>query len=302
MPEDAVDTSLDSSAALVPSGTRVVAVGAADGPLADELRGRGCDVVPIEPDAVDSGEEGLEAVLLEGTLERATDPHALLGRIRAALADDGCVIVSVRNVAHADVRLALLDGDFLLEGDSTRAFTREGLRNLLESAGYVATTWRRERRDSSRHVVDPALGRRLDADGEATTYRFVVRAVPANEAARLRELHRELQDARAALAERDERLAAAERRLGEADAEMFRLTGTPGTAAELEAMAEREDELRALLLDAQEQLLRRDEELERLAMGTVRAQRVVLRRQLAERYPVLTDVYRRARARISRPG
>src|SRR6202011_5021117 len=118
------------------------------------------------------------------------DPLRVLPAARQLLESQGTVVLSVPNVAHADVRLALLKGTFpyrpygLLDQTHLRFFTRESITNLLADAGFVATEVQRmivpaftselklDRGDFPPAVVDLVL-----ADPEAEVYQFVVRAV-----------------------------------------------------------------------------------------------------------------------------
>jgi O-antigen biosynthesis protein len=129
-------------------------------------------------------------VVFGDVLEHLRDPMPVLRRARALLAPGGSVVISVPNVAHGDVRLALLLGRFrytklgLLDETHTRFFTRENLDPFLRDAGFVAVDVRRTaaplfgtevgvREDE----VDPAVVARLREDPEAETYQFVLRAV-----------------------------------------------------------------------------------------------------------------------------
>jgi peptidoglycan hydrolase CwlO-like protein len=107
-------------------------------------------------------------------------------------------------VAHGSVRLALLNGEFryreagLLDGTHLRFFTRDSVRDLFESTGYVISTWLRRHGDIAAveipvlpSQVPPEIWERLKADPEATTYQFVVRAVPAGSAAAIHHLRSE---------------------------------------------------------------------------------------------------------------
>ena len=102
-------------------------------------------------------------------------------------------MISLPNVAHADIALSLHLGRFnyndygLLDRTHLRFFTLETIENLLEQAGLVAIDVRR--------VIRPAFETELGLDpsefspqtvesvlshAEAETYQFVVRALPHN--------------------------------------------------------------------------------------------------------------------------
>jgi len=238
---------------LVQPGSRVLEFGTATGYMSQVLRDRlGATVVGVELNAgaaeeamaycerviigdaeeidlaAELGHERFDFVLFADVLEHLRYPGALLERVRPFVAEGGSIIVSIPNVAHASVRMALLAGSFryreqgLLDETHLRFFTREGLQDLLESSGYVVTQWNRRRIEPEETEI-PVPSSLPDevrawatADPEATTYQFVVRATPAEPAAQLQALrtqltqaHEELEDRRARVeyleAELDER-------------------------------------------------------------------------------------------------
>jgi 2-polyprenyl-3-methyl-5-hydroxy-6-metoxy-1,4-benzoquinol methylase len=83
-----------------------------------------------------------DRVLLLDVLEHLVRPEQLLAEAKSALNANGCLIVSLPNVAHFAVRLALLFGQFnyaergILDRTHLRFFTRKTARRLLEAAGY----------------------------------------------------------------------------------------------------------------------------------------------------------------------
>jgi glycosyltransferase involved in cell wall biosynthesis len=83
-----------------------------------------------------------DRVLLLDVLEHLVRPDRLLSEAKAALGADGCLVVSLPNVAHFAVRLALLFGRFnyvergILDRTHLRFFTRQTAQRLLEDAGY----------------------------------------------------------------------------------------------------------------------------------------------------------------------
>jgi O-antigen biosynthesis protein len=255
---------------LVPSESRVLEFGCATGYMSEVLRTRlGCSVtcVEISPEAasiaVDHcdnvivgdaeeldydellGDERFDAVLFADVLEHLRDPGALLRRVRPFLSDEGVVIASLPNVAHASVRLALLGGQFryrdtgLLDETHIRFFTHDSIQDLFEEAGYTITHWLRMRVDVDdaeiqppAHLPNAARTWATNADPEATTYQFVVRAVPSGDARELAGTRAELHDAQDELADLrgaldEERAAAAE--LGQRIEELERVTSDRAT-------------------------------------------------------------------------
>jgi methionine biosynthesis protein MetW len=223
---------------LVPEGSSVLEFGCATGYMSDVLtRRKGCRVTGIEldPEAAAEasshcervivgdaetldldehlGDERFDAVLFADILEHLRDPAALVRRVRPLVAEGGVVIASIPNVAHASVRLSLLAGRFryrpqgLLDETHLRFFTRDSIRDLFEETGYVATHWFRvtattgesELADDARGA--PEVEEFLARDPEATTYQFVVRAVPSRASAQLAAERSLLDEAQAELEE-----------------------------------------------------------------------------------------------------
>ncbi|GAB2685792.1 class I SAM-dependent methyltransferase [Thalassiella azotivora] len=241
---------------LVGTGKRVLDVGCASGYLGRVLMDRGCTVVGVEydPEAAAQAEDVLEKVVVADletvdlvevcgadtfdvvvfgdVLEHLKDPQRVLRRAADLLTPDGYVVISLPHVAHGDVRLALLQGRFdytptgLLDSTHLRFFTRSAVHQMLSESGFVAADFRRTTTPLfttelgvRREDFPPELVERIEQDADATTYQFVLSAVPhrGSEAVkRLHELNLELQVA-------GERLARAHRELGERDRLVQRL-------------------------------------------------------------------------------
>ena len=197
----------------VPANSRVLDLGVADGSVATVLKGMGCKVwgVELEQEAAEAaravcdevlvadlntfefanqlGGQRFDVVLMLDILEHLSDPAAVLGRVKAVVAERGWGIISLPNVAHASVRLALLNGHFrytemgLLDRTHLRFFDRAGVDDLLEQAGWgmfdmVRVTRRLGTTEIPVDDVDPVLAADLESDIEGTTYQFVVSAAP----------------------------------------------------------------------------------------------------------------------------
>ncbi len=219
--ETTVDPDGDSSHAatldIVGYNKRVLEVGCATGYFTKALKDRGCQVVGIEmdPDAAAIAEKWAERVVvgdldagtlweeLEGeqfdvitfgdVLEHLRDPLATIRASVKFLKSSGIVAVSVPNIAHGDVRMALLKGEFpyhdtgLLDRTHIQFFTKRNLENLIREAGLVPIETRRivkplfqteleiERQDVAQSTINSIL-----EDPEAETYQFVVKAVQDN--------------------------------------------------------------------------------------------------------------------------
>ncbi|WP_162942361.1 class I SAM-dependent methyltransferase [Desertimonas flava] len=193
----------------------VLELGPAAGHVTRALVDRGCQVVGIEVDpaaaaALDdvaecvvgdlddpatiskvAGERRFDVVLAGDVLEHLRDPLGTLRACREVLAPGGYIVVSVPNIAHADVTLSLLKGQFtyrnwgLLDATHIHFFTRTSLEKMIDDAGFVmvdlervtypvfATELALDRSEVSDEVVEAVLQNR-----DAETYQFVCRAVP----------------------------------------------------------------------------------------------------------------------------
>lgn len=151
---------------LVGTGKRVLELGAANGHVTKELAARGNSVVAVEiddalrdelarfadkviianlddlelPSLVDF--EQFDVVLAGDVLEHTVNTRLVLEQMRLLIKPDGHLVVSVPNIAHGDVRLALLDGEFryrdvgILDRTHRTFFTRETLVEFLEVNGF----------------------------------------------------------------------------------------------------------------------------------------------------------------------
>ena len=235
---------------LVPPATRVLEFGCATGYMSQVLKDRlGCTVVGVEIDrdaaalaeqhaervivgdaevidyAAELAGEEFDVVLFADVLEHLKEPADVLRRVRPFVAENGVVVASIPNIAHASVRLALLGGEFryrewgLLDDTHLRFFTRASIQDLFEETGYVVTHWLRQRLDVGETEikvpqVPEAVREWLASDPEATTYQFVLRALVSEPASQLKTLREELEELRP---HRDAaaQLAAAREELGE---------------------------------------------------------------------------------------
>ncbi len=191
----------------------VLEVGCAGGHVTKALADRNCTVVGVEVDAgaavaarrhagrvvvgdLDGGDvwaglagEAFDTLLFGDVLEHLRDPGTALRRSLDHLRPGGTVVISVPNVAHGDIRLALLAGTFpyrdwgLLDRTHLRFFTRSSLLELVRQAGLVPLELRRvvvplfgTELAVSRDGVDPVLVDRILQDPESETYQFVVLA------------------------------------------------------------------------------------------------------------------------------
>jgi len=265
---------------LVGEGVRVLELGPATGYMSHAFVERGCTVVGIELDPemgeragqvcervivgdldkldldAELGEERFDVIVAADVLEHLRDPLDVLTRLEKFLEPDGHFVISIPNVAHGSVRLALLSGHFdyqnigLLDSTHLRFFTRETFEQLLDEAELgLAEMHRHELNLDASEVpydeglVPPELREKLERDPDARTYQYVFKAFPM-EREGLREIQarlRELAELRVSASRDAERLAELE--------------------AAIAAIGDREGELRRALIEAHDQLLRRDSEI-----------------------------------------
>ena len=262
---------------LIGSDRRVLELGPATGSMTQVLRERGCTVVAIEVDPemakvaaqycervitadldeldldAELGTDRFDVIVAADVLEHLKDPLSALRRLRNFLKPGGHFVVSLPNIAHGSVRIALLQGHFdyqnvgLLDASHLRFFTRESIGHLFDEAELAVAQIFHQQLDIEASEVPFNVGdvpsevlAELARDPEARTYQFVIKAV-ALDAPGLRELQRRLRE----LAHEN-----AELRDAAQDTET-KVTG-------------RERELRGALISAHDQTLRRDEEIYRL--------------------------------------
>lgn len=208
---------------------RVLEAGCASGHVSEMLSGQGCSVVGVEIDEdvarsarqwtkrviVGNFDDDLlwkelegeyfDAILFGDVLEHLHDPLKTLRESVKHLLPSGMVVISVPNIAHADVKIALMNGSFpyqdsgLLDRTHLHFFTKESLLELVKEAGLVTTKFSRvtvpafsteigvARSDVDDHVLEAIL-----KDREAETYQFVVKAVRDDGAMSIEGLSEEL--------------------------------------------------------------------------------------------------------------
>ncbi len=192
---------------------KVLELGCATGHVTRALKRRGHTVVAVEIDPASAAlarevaddvivadldatpltdvvaARDFDVVLMGDVLEHLRDPLTVLREAEQTLAPGGCAVISLPNVAFADVRLALLDGlweycdDGLLDRTHLRFFTRASMFRFVSDAGLVVTEYLpvlRPHGTSNVQPADPILGRavaeHLRNDPNASVYVFVVKA------------------------------------------------------------------------------------------------------------------------------
>ena len=223
MPDYAVDidvsnpnTSHRQVLDLVGRDRRVLDVGCWTGDLGRVLVERGCEVsgVEIDPEAAAVAEQHLtrvvvadldrtplsaqfeagsfDVVVFADVLEHLHDPHQALVAARTLLAPGGRIVISVPNVSHGSLRLALLQGRWtltdtgLLDRTHIRFFTRERLAEVLAGAGLVVEELRGTLADPLKvevefdhHDLPPGVAEWVRGRPDALVYQFQCAARPA---------------------------------------------------------------------------------------------------------------------------
>lgn len=226
---------------LVGPHKRVLDVGCGGGGLARGLARQGCVVsgVEMDPEAAQEAKATLEHLVigdLEGldlveafeaesfdvvvfgdVLEHLTRPEDILRQARELLRPRGALVVSIPNVAHGDLRLSLLRGEWdyrdrgLLDDTHLRFFTRRGVDRLMAAAGFCVSDLRRVRLalfttefGLRREDFAPEIVALVEDSAESTTYQFVFRAYADT-------LDADLAQLRARVDEQDEQIVDLER-------------------------------------------------------------------------------------------
>ena len=151
--------------ARLPSGLRLLDLGAAGGYLGRAVRDRCSYMAGVEPDrslppsaregyddwrvvdALHAGDwdQPFDVVVCADVLEHLASPEAMLARIHDWLHPEGILLVSLPNVANVSIRVALLFGRFrytergILDRSHLSFYTRSSARRLLVDSGFRVT-------------------------------------------------------------------------------------------------------------------------------------------------------------------
>ena len=219
--EPDADTSHALMLDMIGVGKRVLELGCSNGYMSRLLKQRNCQVTGLDVDPLAAAEArafceevivaDLDARplvdLLPGTpfdvavfgdvLEHLRDPWRILDEARAFLAPGSFAVLSIPNVAHGSVRLALLQGSFdyqpqgLLDSTHLRFFTLRTVRELCMRSGYRIEEIRRTKADifAASDLLPPVDPKDFDEellaqirkDPEHDTIQFVIKAVPLSD-------------------------------------------------------------------------------------------------------------------------
>ena len=218
----------------IPSGATVLELGPGPGAMSRVLIERGHAVVAVEKDAdavsrlqalgvqaimadLDSADwmaalqqQRFDVVLACDVLEHLVAPDRVLRALTGAARPDGCLIVSVPNIAYLGVLAAMHTGYFdyadkgLLDRTHLRFFTRRSFESTLLINGWIPVRWEANRvpiHESEFAWCWSALpeGLRaalLDGWSDADVYQWMVEATPAAEQGWQEAMVKELQQTR----------------------------------------------------------------------------------------------------------
>ena len=241
---------------LIEGSPKVVDFGCGEGELARFLTQRGCTVFGVDIDADAAGlarefcadvliadldsasplklfpTERFDVAIFAGILGHLRKPEQLLAGTSRILRSGGCVIASILNTGHGAIRLSLFKGEMkggepaTLRG-ATRFFNRDSIEALFQDAGFVIDEIGRTTAPvfGGDKLLLPALDRtqfsdsvvaEIEADPEAQTLEFIVKALPAaSSAARNIENQRTVQSLTQRVSELEGQLVAAKAELAE---------------------------------------------------------------------------------------
>lgn len=134
----------------------------------------------------------IDVILLADILEHLRWPDGLLGKIRKYLKPEGYLVISLPNVAHGDLLLNLLNGDFrytsvgLLDKTHLRFFGRKNIIDIFNNFGYIIEDLHEVkvpvgstelRLNSSK--LPPELLKFVSSLPDSDVYQFVFKAIPS---------------------------------------------------------------------------------------------------------------------------
>ena len=201
---------------MVPSGSRVLETGCANGRFTRVLVEHGCRVVGVELDPGAASEaaqfceqvivgnledpsvqeqipDSFDLLLFGDVLEHLVEPRNVLRALRSRLKPGGCIVISIPNVAHWDVRIGLLTGKFdyqdegVLDSTHLRFFTRRTVWEMLDQTGYYVVSadrvtrlpsWVYKIRLVRRYAPKLILPLLVRIAPNLFTLQFIVKAVP----------------------------------------------------------------------------------------------------------------------------
>jgi len=145
--------------------------------------------------AINLGDKRFDVVIFADVLEHLYDPTETLRKVRPFIKEEGYLIASIPNIAHAAICWELAHGRFdyqrygLLDNTHIRFFTKKNVMKLLNEAGYTITLWDRVIKLPQETEFSVHYGTDQDQDfldwveknnPESNTYQFIVKAEPTS--------------------------------------------------------------------------------------------------------------------------
>lgn len=205
---------------LVGTNKKVLEFGCATGNMSRILHEQyQCDIIGVEivPEAADIAREfcskvfignieeldfekelepkTFDVIIFADVLEHLKYPLNILKKILVFLKDDGFVLASIPNIAHASIIMELIKGNFrykslgLLDDTHLRFFTKHGIYELFEKSGYIislmdrvkvppeSTEFKSNIQTLPREIKDYMYKNNDDIE----TYQFIVKAYKSSE-------------------------------------------------------------------------------------------------------------------------
>jgi O-antigen biosynthesis protein len=289
--EDSLEdnSSLKKMLNLVGDSKEVVDFGCATGYFSNLLQKKGCVVtgVEINIDAAKVAEKYCKKVVVADLdfvsvtdilpsqmfdvavfgdiLEHLRNPWKILSETRKILKKDGYVIASIPNIAHAAIRLSLLQGRFdytdfgILDNTHIRFFTRKTVKELFDKSGYLSDIVDCTKLDSfsESHLI-PQNTRsefnletiaKIEEDKDYDTLQFIVRSYPCSQS-QIQQFQTELERSEAPLHPQTQ-------------SEFYRsqVQSHPQTQAELDRLQSQIQQLQAELAQSKSQFYQLQSEL-----------------------------------------
>lgn len=140
----------------------------------------------LEPNSFD-------VIIFADVLEHLSEPWTVLEKVARFLKNNGYVLASIPNIAHASVIVELLNGKFdykplgLLDDTHLRFFTKESICRLFEKCGYVIGLIDRvtippqqtEFKTNMESIPGEVSDYMYRSNKEVETYQFIVKAFSA---------------------------------------------------------------------------------------------------------------------------
>ncbi len=152
------------------NGKNVLEIGCHTGALSQHLKDNGCTVTGVEIDPAAALEaksichfmiEGdietedifgqligsYDVIIFADVLEHLMFPEKILAKIKNLLSSNGCLLISLPNIAHWSVRRNLLMGKFqyqdigLMDKTHLHFYTLDSFKQLVQEQGYSIDRW-----------------------------------------------------------------------------------------------------------------------------------------------------------------